>query len=125
MGDFMRTKWMMFGFVAGALTAGLPAGQAAAQAATNFYQGKTITVVIGSGVGGGYDVYGRLLAQFLGKHIPGNPRFIVENRPGASTRTATTYVSKIAPKDGTVIGNSVNTLPFDQFLYPSEKREYD
>ena len=96
-----------------------------AEAQTPYYQGKTINMIIGSGVGGGYDVYGRLLAQFLGKHIPGNPRFIVENRPGASTRTATTYVYKIAPKDGTVIGNSVNTLPFDQFLYPKDKREYD
>lgn len=117
----MRANWKTLS-VAAAFAIAAPTGGAAA---ADFYQGKTITIVIGSGVGGGYDVYGRLLGQFLGKHIPGNPRFIVENRPGASTRTATTYVAKIAPKDGTVIGNSVNTLPFDQFLYPAEKREYD
>jgi len=93
--------------------------------ADDFYRGKTITITSGSGVGGGYDIYTRLLAQFLGRHIPGNPRVIVENRLGAGTRVATTYVYNMAPKDGTAIGNSVNLLPFDQFVFPSGSRSYD
>jgi tripartite-type tricarboxylate transporter receptor subunit TctC len=93
--------------------------------ANDFYLGKTITITSGSGVGGGYDVYARLLAQFIGRHIPGNPRVVVENRLGAGTRVATTYVYNIAPKDGTAIGNSVNLLPFDQFVFPEANRTYD
>ena len=106
------------------VSVGLLAVVPAASAANDFYAGKTITVVVGLSAGGGYDLYARVMAEHLGKHIPGHPNVVVENRPGAATRTATTYVYAVAPKDGTVIGNSLNMLPLDQFIFPKQRR-YD
>lgn len=105
------------------ISAGLLAVVPAASAA-DFYAGKTITVVVGLSAGGGYDLYARVMAEYLGKHIPGHPNVVVENRPGAATRTATAYVYGVAAKDGTVIGNSLNMLPLDQFIFPKQRR-YD
>jgi tripartite-type tricarboxylate transporter receptor subunit TctC len=62
--------------------------QASTAVAEEFYQGKTINVYIGSAPGAGYDVYSRLVVRHLGKHIPGQPRLIPHNMPGASSRTA-------------------------------------
>jgi tripartite-type tricarboxylate transporter receptor subunit TctC len=70
----------------------------------DFYKGKTISLVIGYSVGGGYDAYGRLLARHLGKHIPGNPSVVAQNMTGAGSLKAANYVYSVAPKDGTVIG---------------------
>jgi len=92
--------------------------------AQNFYEGKTISIVVGLAPGGGYDVYARFLSRHLGKHIPGNPRIIVENKPGAATATATTYVYHSAPKDGTVMGMSLDILPFYQTVFP-ERVKFD
>jgi tripartite-type tricarboxylate transporter receptor subunit TctC len=75
----------------------------AAQSADEFYKGKQITIVAPAGAGGTYDHYSRLAAQFLGEHIPGNPRIIVQNMPGAGGATATNYVFNVAPRDGTVL----------------------
>jgi tripartite-type tricarboxylate transporter receptor subunit TctC len=75
----------------------------AAQAA-DFYAGKTITFIIGSAPGGGYDIYGRAIARHLGKHIAGNPTIVVQNMDGASTLRAAAYIYNVAPKDGMVIG---------------------
>lgn len=68
-----------------------------------YYQGKTIQIVIRSTPGGGYDFHGRLLARHIGKHIPGNPRVIPVNRPGAGGLVATNYMYRQAPSDGTEI----------------------
>jgi tripartite-type tricarboxylate transporter receptor subunit TctC len=106
------------------ISAGLLAVVPAASAADDFYAGKTITVVVGLSAGGGYDLYARVMAEHLGKHIPGHPNVVVENRPGAATRTATAYVYGVAPHDGTVIGNSLNMLPLDQIIFPKQRR-YD
>ena len=76
----------------------------AQEAIAGFYKGKTVTIVVGSSPGGGYDLYGRLIARFMGRHIPGNPTVIVQNMPGAASNVAAGYVYNIAPKDGTVIG---------------------
>ncbi|MEA2984930.1 MAG: hypothetical protein QOD94_1184, partial [Alphaproteobacteria bacterium] len=70
-----------------------------------FYKDKQVKIVIGNAAGGDYDLGGRLLARFLGNHIPGNPTVIVQNMPGASTVTATNYLWAKAPRDGTVIGS--------------------
>src|ERR1700748_1064882 len=71
-------------------------------AAEDFYQGKTLTLVVGYAVGGGYDIYGRLLARHLAAHIPGHPNIVVQNMPGAGSLTALRHGEAIAPKDGTV-----------------------
>jgi tripartite-type tricarboxylate transporter receptor subunit TctC len=72
-------------------------------AADDFYRGKSISLLIGYGPGGGYDVYGRLLARHIGRHIPGNPHIISQNMPGAASLTALRHLEAIAPKDGTVL----------------------
>ena len=74
-----------------------------AQAEEPFYAGKTITIVVGFGAGGGYDLYARLLSRFLGNHIPGKPTVIVQNMDGAGGVRAANHVYATAPKDGTVI----------------------
>jgi tripartite-type tricarboxylate transporter receptor subunit TctC len=80
-------------------------GSAAAQSAIEqFYRGKTVTITVGSAVGGGYDAYARLIGRHFGKHIPGNPTIVVQNMPGAGSNRAASYVSLQAAKDGTSIG---------------------
>ena len=77
---------------------------AQAQDVASFYNGKTVSVVIASAPGGGFDTYGRLVARHLGAHIPGNPTVIPQNMPGAAGATSAYYVTSVAPKDGTVLG---------------------
>ncbi len=69
----------------------------------DFYRGKAVTIVVGSSPGGGYDLYGRLIARFLGRHLPGTPAVNVQNMPGAASNVAAAYVYNAAPKDGTVL----------------------
>ena len=85
--------------------------------ASGFYEGKTISFVVGLAPGGGYDVYARLLARYFPKYVPGNPKVIVENRLGAASGTAATYVYRIAPKDGTVLGVTLEILPLYQKVF--------
>jgi tripartite-type tricarboxylate transporter receptor subunit TctC len=73
-------------------------------AATDFFRGKTISIVVGSGAGGGFDTTARLVARHIGKHIPGAPTLIVVNMPGGGGLVAANHVFSAAPKDGTVIG---------------------
>ena len=87
-----------------AVGAFLGASAAQAQDVASFYKGKTVSVVIASAPGGGYDTYGRLVARHLGAQIPGNPTVIAQNMPGAAGATASYYVTAVAPKDGTVLG---------------------
>ena len=84
-------------------------------AQTDFYKGKTITVYIGTTPGALYDQWGRLLAQHMGKHIPGKPDMIVQNMPGAGHMIAANYVYNRTKPDGlSLIGTIVPTLYFDQ-----------
>jgi tripartite-type tricarboxylate transporter receptor subunit TctC len=68
-----------------------------------FFRGKTITVMVPSSLGATLGLYGRLVVDHLGKHIPGNPTVIIESRPGAGGAVGAAYAYKIAPKDGTYI----------------------
>ena len=88
-----------------ALLVAAVAGIASANAQTSgdFYKDKTLNLVVGYGVGGGYDVYARLLARHMARHIPGTPNVIVQNMPGAGSLTALRHQDAIAPKDGTVV----------------------
>src|SRR3954470_18099416 len=88
-----------------AVTTCLTLNTARAQdAVESFYRGKTVTITVGSAVGGGFDAYARLVGHHLGRFIPGNPTIIVQNIPGAGSNKAASYVALQAPKDGTVIG---------------------
>jgi tripartite-type tricarboxylate transporter receptor subunit TctC len=75
-----------------------------AQSVADFYKGKNINLVIGFEAGGGYDIYGRLLARHMASHIPGHPTIVVQNLPGAGSQRAAQYIYSTAPKDGTAIG---------------------
>ena len=89
---------------AGLLMVAISMPPAAAQSVEEFYRGKNVTIAIGFSVGGGYDLYARLLARHIGKHIPGQPNVIAQNREGAGSQRATLYLYNAAPRDGTVIG---------------------
>jgi tripartite-type tricarboxylate transporter receptor subunit TctC len=84
--------------------------------AQDFFEGKQVRIIVGTGTGGGYDTYARLVARHLGNHIPGKPTFVVENMPGASGIKATNYLYETAPKDGTVLATFNNAIPFYQTI---------
>jgi tripartite-type tricarboxylate transporter receptor subunit TctC len=85
------------------VAAALPTPSALASDVADFYRGKTISIMVGFGPGGGYDLYARTLARHLGKHIPGNPSVVVQNMEGAGGVRAANHVYSVAGKDGTVI----------------------
>jgi tripartite-type tricarboxylate transporter receptor subunit TctC len=88
----------------------------ARSSAEEFYQGKTLTFIVGFSSGGGYDSYARLLARHLPNHIPGNPTVIVQNMDGAGSMRAANHVYNVAAKDGTVIAAVNATLLMYQLL---------
>jgi tripartite-type tricarboxylate transporter receptor subunit TctC len=87
------------------LAALLAASPLKADPIADFYRGKTMKVIIGYAPGGGYDIYGRLAAEFLGRHIPGNPLIVPENMPGGGSLKAALYLYQVAPQDGTYLGS--------------------
>lgn len=95
----------MLGILAG-FSLGLAAMtmQAGAASVADFYRGKVITIVVGFGPGGGFDVLARLVARHMGKHVPGEPAVVVQNMVGAGTLIAANYIYNVAPKDGTQMG---------------------
>ena len=101
----------------------LPNTGAQAQAVENFFKGKTISIVIGASMGGSYGMYSQLTARHLSKHIPGNPTFIVQSKPGAGGVTALNYVYNVAPKDGTVMAIPAAAVVFETVLNP--KAQFD
>src|SRR5579871_4829377 len=90
---------------------------ARADEVSDFYRGKQVTLYVGFGPGGGYDVYARLLARHIGKYIPGNPSIVVRDMPGTGGLTMTNFVANIGPKDGTVIGTAQSTIAFETLLH--------
>src|SRR5262249_17449361 len=100
------------------LTIALPA-TAQAQSVEEFYRGKTINLVIGYSVGGGYDLYGRLVGRHIGKHIPGKPNIVPQNLTGAGSLRAAQFIYSVAPKDGTAIGTFGRTIATAPLLTPA------
>src|SRR5436190_7623799 len=96
-----------------------------AAAAENFYAGKTIQLLIGFSAGGGYDIYARTLARYLGRHIPGNPRVVPQNMPGAGSLKLVNYLYNVAAKDGTVIGALAPGVLVEPLLGRSEGTQFD
>ncbi len=97
---------------------------ALAQPVADFYKGKTVTLLLSSAAGGGYDALARTLANYLGRHIPGSPAVIVKNMAGAGGIVATNYLYNVAPKDGTTIGGVQNNTPFEP-LFGTKAATYD
>jgi tripartite-type tricarboxylate transporter receptor subunit TctC len=97
------------------LTAGAVA-PAAADEVADFYKGKSVNIVVGHEPATGFDVYARVLARHLGRHIPGNPNIVVQNMTGASGLTAANWLYTVAPKDGTVMATFVHTIPFEPLM---------
>jgi tripartite-type tricarboxylate transporter receptor subunit TctC len=87
-----------------------------AKAQDSFYQGKTVRIIVGASAGGGYDTYSRAIARHMGKHIPGNPTFVVDNMPGAGFLIAANHVYKVAKPDGLTIGHFIGGLFLQQLL---------
>ena len=102
--------------VALAAFAALAVAGAKAQGAAEFYAGKSIDLEIGYSVGGGYDLYARLLARHLGDHIPGHPTIVPKNMEGAASLRLANYLYAAAPRDGTVIGAISRGAAFDPLL---------
>jgi tripartite-type tricarboxylate transporter receptor subunit TctC len=95
---------------------------AAADPVRDFYSGKQITIIVGAGAGGGYDLQARLTARHLGKHIPGNPTLIVQNMPGAGSLQAANYIANSAPADGTTIALLQRGMLLIKLINPSGVR---
>ena len=87
-------------------------GPANAQTVAEFFRGKTLQVHVGFGVGGSYDTYARVLAEHIGRHVPGGPRAIVVNMEGAGSLRLANWLYNVAPKDGTVLGTTSRAAPF-------------
>jgi tripartite-type tricarboxylate transporter receptor subunit TctC len=119
-GPYRRWAWLLALWAApvGALVSSNDAR------AADFYSGKQITFVVSGGVGGGYDASARLIAQYLPKHIPGEPTVVVQNQPGAGGLGAMNWLYNVAPRDGLTIGMVNNTLPFDP-LYGNKLARFD
>jgi tripartite-type tricarboxylate transporter receptor subunit TctC len=108
----MRRIWVTMWLAA------LPLGAVAG--AADFYKDRTITFIIGSAPGGGYDTYSRLIASHLGRHISGQPTIIPQNVPGAGSIRAANYLYNVAPKDGTAIGMVDEAILLNQILAVQE-----
>lgn len=85
-------------------------------AAQNFYEGKQLTLIVGSGVGGGYDVYSRLVARHWAKHIPGRPTIVVQNLPAAGSLVATNNTANTYPRDGLTVTQVQNHMAVEPLM---------
>jgi tripartite-type tricarboxylate transporter receptor subunit TctC len=94
-----------------------------AEPIADFYRGKTMKMIIGYGPGGGYDLYGRLAAEFLSRHIPGNPIIVPENMPGGGSLKAIGYLYQVAPQDGTYLGSVSQQLAANAVTDESNKMD--
>jgi tripartite-type tricarboxylate transporter receptor subunit TctC len=101
-----------------------PIPVAHAQAAADFYKGRSIDLYIGYSGGGGYDVYARALARHIGRHIPGNPTIVPKNMPGAGSLVLANWLYNVAPKDGSTFGMIGRGTGFDPLL-GSTKAQFD
>jgi tripartite-type tricarboxylate transporter receptor subunit TctC len=92
---------------------------ARADPVADFYRGRTISLLIGSGEGGGFDASARLAAQFLPKFIPGSPSFAAQNMPGASGLRVAEIIANVAPRDGLTIGMTQPAMALNKAMDPS------
>jgi tripartite-type tricarboxylate transporter receptor subunit TctC len=112
-------------FAALAMTGTAQYALAQASDAETFYADKAITMVVGYGPGGGYDVYARLMARHLSRYVPGGKAIVVQNMPGAGSLRAATYLYTTAPKDGSVIGTFSREMPLAAMLGGNPNIQFD
>jgi len=96
----MRGSLLRWGTIAASLAFNF---SAAAQSPESFYRNNKVTLIVGLSAGGGYDLNARLLARYMGRHIPANPTLVVQNMPGAGSVTAANFMYTVAPKDGATV----------------------
>ena len=113
-GVFLLAMSMVFGFLPG--RGGAQSAVSAHERAANFYHNRTITLGIGYAAGGGYDLYGRLIAKHLPRFIPGAPNIVPQNVPAAGSLLLANQLYNTVPKDGSYLGMISNSLPLEQLL---------
>lgn len=97
------------------------AAQAASQSPADFYKGKVLTIILGAGPGGGYDLYARTIMKHLVGHIPGKPKYVLQFMPGSGGLKAANFFYTVAAKDGSKLAKLSNMLPVFQLLRPGVK----
>ena len=97
---------------------------ARADEVSDFYRGKTVTMIVGYSAGGGYDIYARAVARHMGEHMPGAPKIVVQNMPGAGSIASANYLFNAAAKDGTIFGTFGRGVPMEP-LIGAAKVQYD
>lgn len=112
----MRKRIGIVAGLAAAVTFGSTASVAAEKAPAEFYKDNVVTIILGAGPGGGYDLYARTVMKHLVKHIPGKPNYILQFMPGGGGQKAAAYVYNVAPKDGAKLAKLSNMLPAFQLL---------
>ena len=103
----------------------LALGPASAQSVADFYKSHNPIILVGSDVGGGYDLYSRVLARYWSKHIPGSPNIVVENMPGANGVTMMNALVHTQPKDGTIIGSAFGANLTEPVVDKGKFTKYD
>jgi tripartite-type tricarboxylate transporter receptor subunit TctC len=106
------------------IAAALMSGSAVADPVADFYKDKRVNLIVSFGTGGTYGLYGRLVADHITKHLPGNPKIIVQHMPGAGGIVATNHMYNLAPKDGTTVGMLFKDMALAQVAQPESVR-YD
>jgi tripartite-type tricarboxylate transporter receptor subunit TctC len=114
--------FLVMGFLA---VATLVSPQVRADDVADFYKGKRINLIVSYGTGGGYDVYARVLARHMSKHIPGNPNIIIQNMPGAGSLRGANYIYNVAPKDGTVFGTFARNMALIGHLKTNQNVQFE
>jgi len=105
--------------------AAVSAMSAAPAPAADYYAGKSIELLVGAPPGGGYDIYGRVVARHITRHIPGKPNIVPKNMPGAGSARAAGFIANVASKDGTVIANIMPGAVIDPLLDPKAEKLFD
>jgi tripartite-type tricarboxylate transporter receptor subunit TctC len=107
------------------LAVALLAVPAQADEVADFYKGKRVNLIVSYGPGGGYDVYARVLARHIGRHIPGNPSIVVQNMPGAGSLRGANYLYNVAPKDGTAFGTFARNMAMLGLVKTGQNIQFD
>jgi tripartite-type tricarboxylate transporter receptor subunit TctC len=113
---------LLFGVLACILSLWLAAPASAQEDVAAFYRGKQLRMIVGTGPGGGYDLFARAVARHIGSHIPGNPSIIVQNQAAAGGLVMVNQLYSLGPRDGTVIAAPINGIPTAPLLEPAGAR---